>query len=233
MGLPSAERTGMRSQAAEPGGIKSSADEQTASAERIGKRSQTAEPAGINLIRGRRDGTSWHPPTPRLQRPRNAATAKHGVPPKAERHRRARRDKFLHSVPEVNEAVGWRRFSFLPGEISTARDRESGSAARRNALGDGREVSSVSTVALAKVGGHITMIVNRGDERCPINYDTRKREHGKDQTDTMGRPGLPPVRQPRSGVILRAEIGAGQRKRARAKASLFRKERRRTFVTSR
>jgi hypothetical protein len=163
------------------------------SAERIGMRSQEAEPGGINLIRGRRDGTSWH----------NAA-------------------KFPHSVSEVNEAVGWRRFSFLPGEISTARDRESGSAVRRNALGDGREVSR----------GHSTTFVNRGDERCPINYETRKREHGKGRTDTMGRPGLPPVRQPRSGVILHAEIGAGQRKRARAKASLFRKERRRTFVTS-
>jgi hypothetical protein len=155
---------------------------------------ESHQPTNRNLIRGRRGGTSWH----------NAA-------------------KFPHSVPEVNEAVGWRRFSFLPGEISTARDRESGSAVRSNALGDGREVSR----------GHSTTFVNRGDERCPINYDTRKREHGKDRTETMGRPGLPPVRQPRSGVILRAEIGAGQRKRARAKASLFRKERRRTFVTSR
>lgn len=42
-----------------------------------------------NLIRGRRNGTSWH----------NTA-------------------KFLHSVPEVNEAVGWWRFQFLSGEIS-------------------------------------------------------------------------------------------------------------------
>ena len=87
MGLPGAERTTKRSEEAEPGGIKSSADEQTARAERIEKRSENAEPEGINLIRGRRDGTSWH----------NAA-------------------KFPHSVPGVNEAVGWRRFSFLPGE---------------------------------------------------------------------------------------------------------------------
>jgi|GEM_PF-2065970 len=115
---------------------------------------ESHQPTNRNLIRGRRDGTSWH----------NTA-------------------KFPHSVPEVNEAVGWRRFSSLPGEISTARDRESGSAVRRNALGDGREVSR----------GHNTKFVNRGDERCPINYDTRKREHGKDRTESMVRPGHPPA----------------------------------------
>lgn len=43
-----------------------------------------------NLIRGRRNGTSWH----------NAA-------------------KFLHSVPEVNEALGCWRFLFLSGETSS------------------------------------------------------------------------------------------------------------------
>ena len=42
---------------------------------------------------------------------------------------------------KVNVAdVRWRTVS-LPGEISSARDRESGSAECRNALGDGREVS--------------------------------------------------------------------------------------------
>jgi len=115
---------------------------------------ESHQPTNRNLIRGRRDGTSWH----------NAA-------------------KFPHSVPEVNEAVGWRRFQGLPGEISIARGRESGSAVRSNALGDDREVSR----------GHSTTFVNRGDERCPINYDTRKREHGKGRTDTMGRPGHPPA----------------------------------------
>ena len=44
-----------------------------------------------NLIRGRRSGTSWH----------NTA-------------------KFPHSAPEVNEALGWRRFLFLSGETSSA-----------------------------------------------------------------------------------------------------------------
>ena len=44
-----------------------------------------------NLIRGRRNGTSWH----------NAA-------------------KFLHSVPEVNEALGCWRFLFLSGDTSSA-----------------------------------------------------------------------------------------------------------------
>ena len=173
MGLPGAKRIRNRSQTAEPEGIKSSADEQTARAERIEMRSQKAEPVGINLIRGRRDGTSWH----------NTAIAKPGRPTNVKPDHKARRDKFLHSVLEVNEAVGWRRFSFLPGEISTARNRESGSAVRRNALGDGREVSR----------GHSTTFVNRGDERCPINCDTRKREHGKGRTDTMGRPGHPPT----------------------------------------
>ena len=84
---------------------------------------ESHQPTNRNLIRGRRDGTSWH----------NTA-------------------KFPHSVPEVNEAVGWRRFSLLPGEISTARDRVSGSAVRSNALGDGREVSR----------RHSTTFANRG-----------------------------------------------------------------------
>jgi hypothetical protein len=42
------------------------------------------QPMNKNLIGGRRDGTSWH----------NTA-------------------KFPHSVPEVNEAVGWWRFQHL------------------------------------------------------------------------------------------------------------------------
>ena len=52
---------------------------------------ESHQPMNKNLIRGRRDGTSWH----------NTA-------------------KFPHSVPEVNEAVGWWRFPFLSGEISLA-----------------------------------------------------------------------------------------------------------------
>ena len=49
------------------------------------------QPMNKNLIRGRRGGTSWH----------NTA-------------------KSLHSAPQVNEAVGRRRFQFLSGEISPA-----------------------------------------------------------------------------------------------------------------
>ena len=154
---------------------------------------ESHQPTHRNLIRGRRDGTSWL----------NAA-------------------KFLHSVPEVNEAVGWQSFSSLPGEISTARDRESGSAVRRNALGDGREVSR----------GHSTVIENRGAGIRPFKLGNPPARSGKDRTDTMGRPGHPSYTSTPNGSVLRAEIGAGQRKRARAKAPLFRKERRRTFVAS-
>ena len=64
MGLPGAERTTKRSEEAEPGGIKSSADEQTARAERIEKRSENAEPEGINLIRA--DGMERAGTTQRL-----------------------------------------------------------------------------------------------------------------------------------------------------------------------
>jgi len=127
---------------------------------------ESHQPTNRNLIRGRRDGTSWH----------NTA-------------------KFPHSVPEVNEAVGWRRFSSLPGEISTTCDRTSGSGARSNARADGREVSSVPFVALAKKGGHSTEIGNRGDERCPINCETRKLDHGKDRTN-IGEPTCAPSRLP-------------------------------------
>lgn len=49
------------------------------------------QPMNKNLIRGRRGGTSWH----------NTA-------------------KSLHSAPQVNEAVGRRRFQSLSGEISFA-----------------------------------------------------------------------------------------------------------------
>ena len=154
---------------------------------------ESHQPTNRNLIRGRQDGKSWH----------NTA-------------------KSLHSVLEVNEAVGWRRFSFLPGEISTARDRESGSAVRSNALGDGREVSR----------GHSTSDVNRGAIMRPFKLRNPSARSGKDRTDTMGRPGHPPATSTPNGRELRAGIGAGQRKRAHAKAPLFRKKRRRTFVAS-
>jgi len=158
-----------------------------------GRLGESHQPMNKNLIRGRRDRVSWH----------NTA-------------------KPCHSVPEANEAVGWRRFSSLPGEISTARGRESGSAVRSNALGDSREVSR----------GHSTAIENRGAGIRPFKLGNPPARSGKDRTDTMGRPGHPSCTSTPNGSVLRVGIGAGQRKRARAKAPLFRKERRRTFVTS-
>ena len=135
----------------------------------------------------------------------------------------AQRSEIPSFSPEVNEALGWWRFSSLPGEISTARDHESGSAVRSNALGDSREVSR----------GHSTAIENRGAGIRPFKLGNPPARSGKDRTDTMGRPGHPSYASTPNGSVLRVGIGAGQRKRARAKASLFRKERRRTFVTSR
>ena len=146
-----------------------------------------------NCILGRRGGVSWH----------NTA-------------------KPCGLAAEVNAAaVRWRTVS-LPGEISTARGRESGSAVRRNALGDSREVSR----------GHSTAIENRGAGIRPFKLGNPPARSGKGRTDTMGRPGHPSYASTPNGSVLRVGIGAGQRKRARAKASLFRKERRRTFVTS-
>jgi len=63
-------------------------------------------------IRGRRGGMSWH----------NIA-------------------KSRHLAPQVNGTLGWWRFKCLPGDISITCDRESGSAVRRNAFGEDREVS--------------------------------------------------------------------------------------------
>jgi hypothetical protein len=51
---------------------------------------ESHQPMNKNLIRGRRGGMSWH----------NTA-------------------KFPRSAAEVNEAVGWQRTVFLPGEISS------------------------------------------------------------------------------------------------------------------
>ena len=116
---------------------------------------ESHQPTNRNLIRGRRDGTSWH----------NAA-------------------KFPHSVPEVNEAAGWLRFSFLPGETCLALHRVQTRSARR---GD------VPGVRAGVSRGHSTAIENRGDERCPINCETRKLDHGKDRTN-IGEPTRAPSR---------------------------------------
>jgi len=107
---------------------------------------------------------------------------------------------------EVNVVVVRRRTATLPGEISTARGRESGSAGRSNALGDGREPERSGDSLPAKrcrqlSRGHSTVVANRGDERCPINCATRKRDEGKGRTDPMGRPGHPPeTLNPTGGV---------------------------------
>ena len=132
--------------------------------------------------------------------------------------------KSLHSAQEVNVAVGWRRFPCLPGEICLALRRvQTRSAQRGDAWGDRAEVSR----------GHITAIENRGAGIRSFKLGNPPARSGKDRTDTMGRPGHPSYTLTPTGSVLRVGIGAGQRKRARAKASLFRKERRRTFVTSR
>ena len=104
-----------------------------------------------NCIRGRHGGASWH----------NTA-------------------KPCGLVVEVNAAVVRRRTAFLPGEISIARGRESGSAVRSNALGDGREVSR----------GHSTEVMNRGAERRPFKLRNSQAQLRKDRTGSMIRPEL-------------------------------------------
>jgi hypothetical protein len=84
---------------------------------------------------------------------------------------------------EVNVAVVRWRTASLPGEISTARDRESGSAVRRNALGDGREVSR----------GHSSRRNEPGAGRCPSKLRYRESSPLKGRTESMARPGHPPA----------------------------------------
>jgi hypothetical protein len=88
--------------------------------------------------------------------------------------------KSIGEAVEVNVAVVRRRTVSLPGEISIARGRESGSAVRSNALGDDREVSR----------GHSTEIVNRGAERCPFKLRNSQAQLRKDRTGSMIRPEL-------------------------------------------
>ena len=123
---------------------------------------ESHQPTNRNLIRGRRDGMSWH----------NTA-------------------KFRHSVLEVNEAVGWRRFSQLPGEISSTCGRESGSAADSNVCGDGREVSR----------GHSTSGVNRGAGKCPFKLRNPQARNGKGRTN-IGESTCAPLRNSNSRQVL-------------------------------
>ena len=110
---------------------------------------ESHQPTNRNLIRGRRDGTSWH----------NAA-------------------KFPHSVLEVNGAVGWRRFSFLPGETCLALRRvRTRSAQRGDAWGDRAGVSR----------GHSTEIENRGAVIRPSKLgNPPARSYGKGRTNIGG-----------------------------------------------
>jgi len=146
-----------------------------------------------NCIRGRRGGESWH----------NTA-------------------KPCGLVAEVNAAVVRRRTAFLPGEISTARGRESGSAVRSNALGDGREVSR----------GHSTGDENRGDERFPCKQRNPQARSGKDRTGSTIRPENPSTAMNPTGG---ARYGDGPRaeKERSCGVLLFREERRHTFVIPR
>ena len=108
-----------------------------------------------NLIRGRQGGMSWH----------NTA-------------------KSLHSALEVNEALGWWRFSSLPGEILSALRRgQPWSAWRRNTSGDRKEVSR----------GHSTEIMNRGAQRRPFKQRNSQAQLRKGRTN-IGEPTCEPVR---------------------------------------
>ena len=113
-------------------------------------------PMNKNLIRGRQSEVSWH----------NTA------------------EPFGLAL-EVNEAVVWRRFVPLPGEISIARGRESDSAGRSNALGDDREVSR----------GHSSWDkTSRGAERSSKKQrDPWKHNPMKDRTENGG-PTWSPIR---------------------------------------
>ena len=126
-----------------------------------------------NCIRGRHGGMSWH----------NTA-------------------KSFGSAVEVNAAVVWWRTVPLPGEISAARGRESGSAVRSDALGDGREVSR----------GHITRDVNRGAGIRPLKLGNPQARSGKGRTGTIARPdGSSTATNPTGG----ARNGAGSSGRER------------------
>ena len=80
--------------------------------------------------------------------------------------------KSIGSVGEDNVAVVRRRTALLPGEISTARGRESGSAGRSNVLGDGREVSR----------GHISDQRAGGWKMPALNDETGRLDGVKDRT---------------------------------------------------
>ena len=140
---------------------------------------ENSQPMDKNSIGGRRGGKSWH----------NTA-------------------KSRHSVPEVNGAVGLRRTTQLPGEISTARGRASGSAVRSNALGDGREVSR----------GHTSDQRAGGCEMPVLNYETRRLDGVKDRTGKVARPGHLPTALNPTGGALNGTRSRAEKERPRAAA---------------
>ena len=128
-----------------------------------------------NLIRGRQGGMSWH----------NTA-------------------KSRHSALEVNEALGWRRFSSLPGEILSAlRHGQLWSAWRSNTSGDRKEVSR----------SHSTEIMNRGAERCSFKQCNSQAQLRKGRTN-IGEPTSAPFRSLKLPIGSEStKIGRRQRKR--------------------
>ena len=66
----------------------------------------------------------------------------------------AQHSEIRHSAPEVNGVVGWRRSSFLPGEICPAwRPARAGSALASNGQGDRAEVSKGNSTEPRAGGG--------------------------------------------------------------------------------
>jgi len=127
-----------------------------------GRLGESHQSMNKNDIRGRRDETSWH----------NTA-------------------KSPHSVPEVNDVIGWRRFPCLPGEICPAlRPASAGSAPSGNGWGDRAEVSR----------GHSTGNVNRGAETGPFKLRNPQARSGKGRTNT-GEPTRAPFRNPKRRTV--------------------------------
>ena len=107
-----------------------------------GRLRESHQPMNKNLMRSRRGGKSWY----------NTA-------------------KFLRSAAEVNEAVGWRRTVFLPGEISST---------WRPAFVRGALAAVMAPVMGEKSAEVIVPETSRGLEEARLNYDTGSLDSGKD-----------------------------------------------------
>ena len=136
-----------------------------------GRLRESHQPMNKNLMRGRRGGMSWH----------NTA-------------------KLRRSAAEVNEAVGWQRTVFLPGEISST----------CGVLRRAAPSSAMAAVRGEKSAEVILPEASRGLEDARLNYDTGSLDSGKDRTGRMNRPGHPstalnPTGGARNGHGSRAE----------------------------